>query len=144
VLEEALHPSTAFVISYHPPIFKPLCSLTPANPPQASLLKLAAMSMSVTAHPLLLILPEAGSTISWQVVSVYEVHLAPVSTESTGCGRERDGTEGNLGLPSSQSGITRLLYHVTLAREAVGSPSQDAVYRDDWSLTLRRRSPRAE
>ncbi|KIO05518.1 hypothetical protein M404DRAFT_999699 [Pisolithus tinctorius Marx 270] len=54
------------------------------------------------------------------------------------------GQRGSYDLPSSQSGITGLLYHVTLVRDAAGSLSQDAVYRDDWSLTLRRRSPRAE
>ncbi|KAI5982854.1 GTP cyclohydrolase 1 type 2/Nif3 [Pisolithus marmoratus] len=47
VLEEALHPSTALVISYHPPIFKPLSSFTLANPLQASLLRLAAVGVSV-------------------------------------------------------------------------------------------------
>lgn len=51
VLEEAFHPSTAFVISYHPPIFKPLCSFTPANPLQASLLMLVAVSMSIYSPP---------------------------------------------------------------------------------------------
>ncbi|KAI5998301.1 NGG1p interacting factor 3 [Pisolithus albus] len=47
VLEEALHPSTALVISYHPPIFKPLSSITLANSLQASILKLAAVGVSV-------------------------------------------------------------------------------------------------
>lgn len=47
VLEEALHPSTALVISYHPPIFKPLSSFTLATSLQASLLKLAAAGVSV-------------------------------------------------------------------------------------------------
>ncbi|KAI6106693.1 GTP cyclohydrolase 1 type 2/Nif3 [Pisolithus croceorrhizus] len=47
VLEEALHPSTALVISYHPPIFKPLSSITLANSLQTSILKLAAVGVSV-------------------------------------------------------------------------------------------------
>lgn len=47
VLEEALHPATALVISYHPPIFKPLSSFTLANPLQASLLRLSAAGVSV-------------------------------------------------------------------------------------------------
>ncbi|KIK97720.1 hypothetical protein PAXRUDRAFT_824640 [Paxillus rubicundulus Ve08.2h10] len=47
VLEEALEPSTALVVSYHPTIFKPLSSLTLSNPLQASLLKLAAAGVSV-------------------------------------------------------------------------------------------------
>ncbi|KAI6135925.1 NGG1p interacting factor 3 [Pisolithus sp. B1] len=45
VLEEALHPSTALVISYHPPIFKPLSSITLANSLQTSILKLAAVGV---------------------------------------------------------------------------------------------------
>ncbi|KIJ11340.1 hypothetical protein PAXINDRAFT_177349 [Paxillus involutus ATCC 200175] len=47
VLEEALEPSTALVVSYHPTIFRPLSSLTLSNPLQASLLKLAAAGVSV-------------------------------------------------------------------------------------------------
>ncbi|KAI6140717.1 hypothetical protein BKA82DRAFT_511941 [Pisolithus tinctorius] len=41
----------SFYRSYHPPIFKPLSSFTPANPLQASLLKLAAVGMSVYSPP---------------------------------------------------------------------------------------------
>ncbi|KAF8838697.1 NGG1p interacting factor 3 [Paxillus ammoniavirescens] len=47
VLEEALEPSIALVVSYHPTIFKPLSSLTLSKPLQASLLKLAAAGVSV-------------------------------------------------------------------------------------------------
>ncbi|KIJ66571.1 hypothetical protein HYDPIDRAFT_180940 [Hydnomerulius pinastri MD-312] len=47
VLEEALEPSTALVISYHPSIFKPLTSFTLSNPLQSFLLKLAAAGVSV-------------------------------------------------------------------------------------------------
>ncbi|KAF9218550.1 NGG1p interacting factor 3 [Gyrodon lividus] len=47
VLEQALEPLTALVVSYHPIIFKPLASLTLSNPLQASLLKLAAAGVSV-------------------------------------------------------------------------------------------------
>jgi len=38
---------TALVISYHPPLFQPVTSLTLANPLQASLLKLSAAGTSV-------------------------------------------------------------------------------------------------
>jgi putative NIF3 family GTP cyclohydrolase 1 type 2 len=38
---------TALVISYHPPLFKPITSLTLANPLQASLLTLSAAGTSV-------------------------------------------------------------------------------------------------
>ncbi|KAG8219192.1 GTP cyclohydrolase 1 type 2/Nif3 [Butyriboletus roseoflavus] len=47
VLQEALEPSVALVVSYHPTIFKPLPSLTLSNSLQASLLNLAAAGVSV-------------------------------------------------------------------------------------------------
>jgi len=47
VLKEALEPSVALVVSYHPTIFKPLPSLTLSNPLQATLLHLAAAGVSV-------------------------------------------------------------------------------------------------
>lgn len=51
VVEEALATPTSIVVSYHPPIFKPLTSLTLSNPLQASLLRCAAAGISVyTPH----------------------------------------------------------------------------------------------
>ncbi|KAH0825971.1 GTP cyclohydrolase 1 type 2/Nif3 [Lanmaoa asiatica] len=47
VLQEALDPSVALVVSYHPTIFKPVSSLTLSNSLQASLLNLAAAGVSV-------------------------------------------------------------------------------------------------
>ncbi|KAG2107015.1 NGG1p interacting factor 3 [Suillus discolor] len=47
VLEETLKVPTALVITYHPPLFQPITSLTLANPLQASLLKLSAAGTSV-------------------------------------------------------------------------------------------------
>ncbi|KAF8488685.1 NGG1p interacting factor 3 [Gautieria morchelliformis] len=47
VLEEALSPPTSVIVSYHPPIFRPLGSLTLSNALQASLLKCAASGISV-------------------------------------------------------------------------------------------------
>lgn len=47
VAEEALKSPTSFIVSYHPTIFKPLSSVTLANPLQASLLKCAAAGISV-------------------------------------------------------------------------------------------------
>lgn len=47
VLEETLKVPTALVITYHPPLFKPITSLTLADPLQASLLKLSAAGTSV-------------------------------------------------------------------------------------------------
>ncbi|CDO73173.1 hypothetical protein BN946_scf185007.g228 [Trametes cinnabarina] len=51
VVEEALSTPTSLIVSYHPPIFKPLSSITLSNPLQASLLKCAAAGISVyTPH----------------------------------------------------------------------------------------------
>ncbi|KAI0375451.1 NGG1p interacting factor 3 [Pilatotrama ljubarskyi] len=51
VVEEALSTPTSLIISYHPPIFKPLTSITLSNPLQASLLRCAAAGISVyTPH----------------------------------------------------------------------------------------------
>ena len=48
VLEEALSSlQTALILAYHPPLFKPLSSLTLANPLQSSLLRCAAAGISV-------------------------------------------------------------------------------------------------
>ncbi|OBZ68505.1 Protein NIF3 [Grifola frondosa] len=47
VVEEALSTQTAFIVSYHPPIFKPLSSFTLANSIQSSLLRCAAAGISV-------------------------------------------------------------------------------------------------
>ncbi len=51
VVEEALTTPTSLIVSYHPPIFKPLTSITLSNPLQASLLRCAAAGISVyTPH----------------------------------------------------------------------------------------------
>ncbi|THH30632.1 hypothetical protein EUX98_g3555 [Antrodiella citrinella] len=47
VTEEALASPTSFIVSYHPTIFKPLTSLTLANPLQSNLLRCAAAGISV-------------------------------------------------------------------------------------------------
>jgi len=50
VCEEALRPSTSptsVIIAYHPPLFKPLRSLTLSNPLQTSLLKCIANGISI-------------------------------------------------------------------------------------------------
>jgi putative NIF3 family GTP cyclohydrolase 1 type 2 len=47
VLTEALASPTSLIVSYHPPIFKPLTSFTLANPLQSSLLQCAAQGISV-------------------------------------------------------------------------------------------------
>ncbi|GBE77470.1 GTP cyclohydrolase 1 type 2/Nif3 [Sparassis latifolia] len=51
VVDEALSSGTAFIVSYHPPIFKPLTSITLSDPLQHSLLRCAAAGISIyTPH----------------------------------------------------------------------------------------------
>ena len=47
VADEAISLPASMIIAYHPPIFKPLSSLTLSNPIQASLLRCAAAGISV-------------------------------------------------------------------------------------------------
>ena len=47
VADEALSLPASTIITYHPPIFKPLSSLTLSNPIQTSLLRCAAAGISV-------------------------------------------------------------------------------------------------
>lgn len=47
VVQEALSSDTSVIVSYHPTIFKPLSSLTLANPLQASLLRCAQAGISI-------------------------------------------------------------------------------------------------
>lgn len=45
--DEALSLPASMIIAYHPPIFKPLCSMTLSNPIQASLLRCSAAGISI-------------------------------------------------------------------------------------------------
>lgn len=45
--EEALNTPTFCIIAYHPPLFKPLTSLTLTNPLQSNLLRCAAAGISI-------------------------------------------------------------------------------------------------
>jgi putative NIF3 family GTP cyclohydrolase 1 type 2 len=47
VAEEALSLPASVIVAYHPPIFKPLSSVTLSNPIQAALLRCAAAGISV-------------------------------------------------------------------------------------------------
>ncbi|KAJ8507707.1 hypothetical protein ONZ45_g9955 [Pleurotus djamor] len=47
VLEEAVQKNTSAIVSYHPPLFRPLKSLTLSNPLQSSLLRCAAEGISI-------------------------------------------------------------------------------------------------
>ena len=51
VADEAIASDTVCIVSYHPPLFKPLSSITLENPLQTSLLRCAANGISIyTPH----------------------------------------------------------------------------------------------
>lgn len=94
VLEEAITTRTAAIISYHPPIFKPLPSLTLDNPLQKSLLLCAAQGISVFS-PHTALDSVKGGINDW--LSDIVRTAAPGSVEYVGAPKEDDlGGEGRL------------------------------------------------
>ena len=94
MVEEAINTPTAAIISYHPPIFKPLSSLTLANPLQKSLLLCAAHGISVFS-PHTALDSVKGGINDWlsDIVRV----AAPGSVGYVGAPKEDDlGGEGRL------------------------------------------------
>ncbi|KAG6328697.1 hypothetical protein ID866_10392, partial [Astraeus odoratus] len=98
--KEALHPSTALVISYHPPIFKPLSSFTLSSPLQASLLRLVATGVSVYS-PHTALDSVKGGINDWLAHGLVDPNSSP--TEQAGVSyingpilEEDDGGKGRL------------------------------------------------
>lgn len=93
-MEEAIGTRTAAIISYHPPIFKPLSSFTLANPLQKSLLHCAAQGISVFS-PHTALDSVKGGINDWLSDIVRKV--SPGSVEYVGAPKEDDlGGEGRL------------------------------------------------
>lgn len=94
MVEEAIGSRTTAIISYHPPIFKPLSSFTLANPLQKSLLLCAAEGISVFS-PHTALDSVKGGVNDWLSDIVRTV--APGSVEYVGAPKEDDlGGEGRL------------------------------------------------
>lgn len=94
MVEEAISTQTAAIISYHPPIFKPLSSFTLANPLQKSLLLCAAQGISVFS-PHTALDSVKGGINDW--LSDVVRTAAPGSVEYVGAPKEDDlGGEGRL------------------------------------------------
>jgi len=94
VVEEAINTRTAAIISYHPPIFKPLSSFTLSNPLQRSLLLCAAQGISVLS-PHTALDSVKGGINDWLGDIVRSA--APGSVEYVGAPKEDDlGGEGRL------------------------------------------------
>lgn len=94
VVEEAINTRTTAIISYHPPIFKPLSSFTLANPLQKSLLLCAAQGISVFS-PHTALDSVKGGINDW--LSDIVRTSAPGSVEYVGTQKEEDlGGEGRL------------------------------------------------
>ena len=94
MVEEAVNTRTAAVISYHPPIFKPLSSFTLTNPLQRSLLLCAAQGISVFS-PHTALDSVKGGINDWLSDIVQTV--APGSVGYVGAPKDDDlGGEGRL------------------------------------------------
>lgn len=94
MVEEAINTRTAAIISYHPPIFKPLSSFTLANPLQKSLLLCAAQGISVFS-PHTALDSVKGGINDW--LSDVVRTSAPGSVEYVGIPKEENlGGEGRL------------------------------------------------
>ena len=94
MVEEAISTPTAAIISYHPPIFKPLSSLTLANPLQKSLLLCAAQGISVFS-PHTALDSVKGGINDW--LSDIVRAAGPGTVEYVGAPKEEDlGGEGRL------------------------------------------------
>ena len=94
MVEEAISTRTAAIISYHPPIFKPLSSFTLTNPLQKSLLLCAAQGISVFS-PHTALDSVKGGINDW--LSDIVRTSAPGSVEYVGASKEEDlGGEGRL------------------------------------------------
>ena len=94
VVEEAISTQTAAIISYHPPIFKPLSSFTLTNPLQKSLLLCAAQGISIFS-PHTALDSVKGGINDWLSDIVRTV--SPGSAEYIGDSKEDDlGGEGRL------------------------------------------------
>ena len=94
MVEEAISTRTAAVISYHPPIFKPLSSFTLVNPLQKSLLLCAAQGISVFS-PHTVLDSFKGGISDW--LNVIVLTAAPGSVEYVGAPKEDDlGGEGRM------------------------------------------------
>lgn len=94
MVEEAISTRTAAIISYHPPIFKPLSSFTLTNPLQKSLLLCAAQGISVFS-PHTALDSVKGGINDWLGDIVRTA--AAGSVEYVGASKEEDlGGEGRL------------------------------------------------
>ena len=119
VADEALSLPASMIITYHPPIFKPLSSLTLSNPIQASLLRCAAAGISVySPHSALDSVYEGIN--DWLASGLGSGHVDPIGDEHP-CGRGGSGRllklDEKTTLTSLQErakkhlGLTQCLYH---------------------------------
>jgi putative NIF3 family GTP cyclohydrolase 1 type 2 len=101
VLLEALSSKnpTSVIISYHPPIFKPLSSLTLANPLQTSLLRCAAEGISVYS-PHTALDSVKGGVNDWLASGIVGTSvngaIEPLKGATLGTDGEMEGGEGRL------------------------------------------------
>lgn len=125
VLEETLKVPTALVITYHPPLFKPITSLTLADPLQASLLKLSAAGTSVFC-------PHSSLDATWGGINDWLADgvMGPQkATAKVGILGEPKGEAGGAGrivtldepIPIEEL-VQRVKKHLSLSQVDVGRP----------------------
>lgn len=128
VLEETLKVPTALVVSYHPPLFQPITSLTLANPLQASLLKLSAAGTSVFC-PHTSLDATWGGINDWLAEGITGPQKATAKVNILG---EVKGEEGGAGRivtfddpVNIEELVQRVKKHLSLSQVDVGRPFTD-------------------
>lgn len=125
VLEETLKVPTALVVSYHPPLFQPITSLTLGNPLQASLLKLSAAGTSVFC-PHTSLDSTWGGINDWLAEGIMGTQTATAKVNILG---EVKGEEGGAGRivtfedpVNIEELVQRVKKHLSLSQVDVGRP----------------------
>ncbi|KAF9511062.1 hypothetical protein BS47DRAFT_1299463 [Hydnum rufescens UP504] len=133
VLQEALSTQTGMIVSYHPPIFRPLSALTLANPLQSLLLNCATAGISVYSPHTALDCVKGGVN-DWLAGGV----LGDASGEVSILGEEKEGGAGvgRLVSLSQREGIDSVAQRIKqfLKLDRVASPDLPSLSNDDASV----------
>jgi len=142
VLAEALTSTlnpTSLIISYHPPIFKPITSLTSANPLQSSLLQCVAQGISVYS-PHTAIDSMWGGVNDWLAEGIVGAGsssqqigvVKALGVQKLGAGDEQEGAEGRLvelREPMEMKELEkRIRKHLKLSQIQVGYGTPTGIY----------------
>ncbi|PBK60593.1 NGG1p interacting factor 3 [Armillaria solidipes] len=125
VLEECISLEAPIIVSYHPPIFRPLQSLTLSNPLQASLLRCAAEGISVYS-PHSALDSVWGGVNDWLAKGLGKGQVGVLVGEKLDPNGKSEGAEGRLvvldePLPVNQL-VDRVKKHLGLSQVQVAYP----------------------